>query len=126
MSRSIGAGDEKYADDIVHTSIPVSLIGGVVVGIFGFFASAWLLELMQSPPEVLPLSALYLKIYFIGMPFMTLYNFGASILRACGDTKRPLIILAAAGLINVGLNYALVAGRGLGVVASPSAQQLRR
>ena len=115
MSRRVGARDEARADDIVHTAVPVSLIGGVIVGVFGFFASPWLLRLMRSPENVLPMSALYLKIYFAGMPFMTLYNFGASILRACGDTRRPLVILTVAGLVNVGLNYALVAWADMGV-----------
>lgn len=115
MSKAIGAGNTRHADDIVHTAVPVSLIGGVAVGVFGFFASAMLLRWMQSPEKVLPLSTQYLKIYFVGMPFMTLYNFGASVLRACGDTKRPLIILCAAGLINFAINYALVAWCGMGV-----------
>lgn len=116
MSRSIGANDAEHADNIVHTSVLVSLIGGVIVGAFGFFACEQMLIWMQTPESVLPLSVSYLKIYFLGMPFMTLYNFGASVLRACGDTKRPLIILCGAGMVNVVLNYILVAGFGLGVV----------
>lgn len=116
MSRSIGANDAARADQVVHTAIPVSLIGGVIVGAFGFFASAGLLVWMQTPESVLPLSAIYLKIYFLGMPFMTLYNFGASVLRACGDTRRPLLILFLAGLVNVALNYILVAWFSLGVI----------
>lgn len=116
MSRSIGANDGERADDVVHTSVPISLIGGIAVGAFGFFACEQMLIWMDTPDSVLPLSVIYLKIYFLGMPFMTLYNFGASILRACGDTKRPLIILCLAGLVNVALNYILVAGFGLGVI----------
>lgn len=115
MSRWVGAGDEARADAVVHTSVPVSLIGGVIMGAIGIFASPWLLELMQTPENVLPLSSLYMRIYFLGMPVLILYNFGASILRACGDTKRPLIILCIAGLINVVLNCILVAGFGLSV-----------
>lgn len=108
MSRWVGAKDERRADAVVHTALVVSVIGGIAVGVFGFFAAPWLLKLMDTPDTVLPMSSLYMKIYFAGMPFMTLYNFGGSVLRACGDTRRPLYILAAAGLVNVGLNYALV------------------
>ncbi len=115
MSRWVGAGDEKRADAVVHTSVPVSLIGGVVIGAVGVFASPWLLELMQTPENVLPLSSLYMRIYFLGMPVLILYNFGASILRACGDTKRPLIILCISGMINVALNCTFVAGFGMSV-----------
>lgn len=109
MSHRVGAGDERRADNIVHTAIPLSVIGGVVFGVFGFFGAPWMLKLMNSPENVIGLSAKYLRIYFVGLPFLTLYNFGASILRACGDTKRPLYILAVSGLVNVALNYALVA-----------------
>lgn len=109
MSQRVGARDEKRADNIVHTAIPLSVIGGVLFGIIGFFGAPWMLGLMKSPENVIGLSAKYLRIYFAGLPFLTLYNFGASILRACGDTKRPLYILFVSGIINVGLNYVLVA-----------------
>lgn len=114
MSRCIGAGDSERADKIVHTAIPISLIGGVIVGIVGFFSANWMLTLMKTPPTVIGQATDYLQIYFIGMPFCMLYNFGASILRACGDTKKPLIILFFAGIINCGLNYAMVAWVQLG------------
>ncbi|PWM72440.1 MAG: MATE family efflux transporter [Bacillota bacterium] len=116
MSRYIGAEDAEKADRVVHTSIPVGVIGGVVVAIVGFFGARFFLELMATDALVIDQAAIYLQIYFLGMPFAMLYNFGASILRACGDTKRPLIILAAAGLINVGINLWLVIAYGLGVV----------
>lgn len=106
----VGAKNPDAADKVVHTAVTVSVIGGVAVGLFGFFASKWMLGLMSTPDSVLPLSTLYLKIFFVGMPFNLLYNFGASILRACGDTKRPLVILSLAGVVNIILNIVLVAG----------------
>lgn len=110
VARFVGARDGEKVSRSVHTAVLVSVIGGFIVGVFGFFASGVMLEWMNTPEAVLPLSALYLKIYFCGMPFNLLYNFGASILRACGDTKRPLIVLALAGVANIGLNILTVAG----------------
>lgn len=115
VARNVGAKDDVKLERSVHTAISVSVIGGLLVGIVGFFASTAMLKLMKTPANILPHSSLYLKIYFCGMPFNLLYNFGASILRACGDTKRPLIILIAAGIINVILNIATVAGLKMGV-----------
>ena len=115
MSRWIGAGEKEKADKVVHTSIPVGLIGGIIVGVIGFFGAEFFLELMKTDANVIGQATLYLKIYFVGMPFSMLYNFGASILRACGDTKRPLIILSLAGLINIGINLLLVIAFDMGV-----------
>lgn len=126
MSRWVGAKNPERADRVVHTAVAVSLIGGVAVAIFGFFMSRILLEAMGSPENVLGQSALYLKIYFLGMPVTLLYNFGGSILRACGDTKRPLLFLAASGVVNVALDLIAVAWLKMGVagaaVATVSAQ----
>ena len=84
-ARRIGAKDEARLDRVVHTAICLSLIGGVIVGVFGVLASRSLLILMRVPQDsVLPLSALYLRIYFAGMPFNLLYNFGSSLCRARG------------------------------------------
>lgn len=116
MSRSVGANDYEYSKKVTHTSIIISVICGVFVGAVGFAFCEFFLVLMQSPTDVLPQSALYLRICFFGSPFLMIYNFGAALLRACGDTKRPLIILALSGLLNVGINYALVAGFALGVI----------
>ena len=110
VARFLGARDGEKVQKSVHTAVLVSIIGGFVVGAVGFFASTAMLRLMDTPEGILPLSSLYLKIYFCGMPFNLLYNFGASILRACGDTRRPLIILVLAGLVNVALNIITVAG----------------
>lgn len=108
MSRWVGARNPEKASKVQHTAVLISVVGGVVIGLVGFFISSYLLKLMQTPDTVLPLSTLYLKIYFLGMPFNLLYNFGSSIMRACGDTQRPLMFLAFAGLVNVGLNLLLV------------------
>lgn len=107
-ARHIGAGDEKRVSKCVHTAIPLGLISGIIVTVIGFFFSESMLRLMQVPEEVIGLSSVYLKIYFMGAPGSIVYNFGASILRASGDTKRPLYILAVSGIINVILNLILV------------------
>lgn len=108
VARYYGAGLEKETSETVHTAVLISLIAGVFLAIFGVFLAEPLLVLMGSPAEVLPLAALYIKIYFIGMPVNLLYNFGSAILRAIGDTKRPLYYLTFAGVINVVLNLIFV------------------
>ena len=108
VARHIGAGNEERIRSCTHTAIFMSLLCGIFVGIFGFFMSGKLLVLMGSPEDVLPLATLYLKIYFSGSPGSMVYNFGSAIVRATGDTKRPLIILASTGLVNVALNLILV------------------
>lgn len=109
-ARWIGAKNEERLDRVVHTAISLSLIGGVIVGVCGVCCSKYLLLLMNVPADsVLPLSTLYLQIYFAGMPFNLLYNFGSSLCRARGDSKNPLLFLCAAGVSNVGLNIFFVA-----------------
>jgi putative MATE family efflux protein len=108
LAKAYGAKHFQEAEEIVHTSIAISIIFGVIVGVFGYFFSYDLLVLMASPEDVIDLATIYLKIYFIGMPFNMLYNFGAAILRAVGDTKRPLYYLSIAGIINVILNLVTV------------------
>lgn len=107
-ARHIGAGDRSRVSKCVHTALPLGLISGIVVALIGFFLSKYMLRLMQVPDEVIELSTVYLKIYFLGAPGSLLYNFGASLLRASGDTKRPLYILGASGIVNVILNLILV------------------
>jgi len=92
----------------IHTSIAVSIISGILLMVVGFAGARTILTWMQSPPEVLDLAVIYLRIYFIGMPATMVYNFGSAILRAVGDTKRPLYYLALAGIINVVLNLFFV------------------
>ena len=88
----------------VHTSILMALVSGAILAVFGFFAARQLLVWMSSPADVIDKSAIYLRIYFLGMPATMAYNFGAAILRAQGDTKRPLYFLIIAGVVNVILN----------------------
>ena len=109
-ARCFGAKDEHGVQDTVHTAVTLGLTSGVLLAVVGFFAARSLLELMSCPEDVIGLSALYLKIYFIGMPMNMLYNFSSALLRAVGDTKRPLYCLAAAGIINVVLNLVFVIG----------------
>ena len=99
----------------MHTAVTLGLTSGVLLAVVGFFAARSLLELMSCPEDVIGLSALYLKIYFIGMPMNMLYNFSSALLRAVGDTKRPLYCLAAAGIINVVLNLVFVIGFSMSV-----------
>lgn len=108
-ARWIGAKNEQRLDHVVHTAILLSLIGGVILAVFGILAARSLLLLMNVPQDsVLPLSTQYLQIYFAGMPFNLLYNFGSSLCRARGDSKHPLLFLCAAGVSNVGLNIFFV------------------
>lgn len=108
IARHIGAGDEERVHKSTHTAMLLSIICGFFVGALGFFLSRQILILMKVPSDVLDLASLYLKIYFLGSPGMLAYNFGASIVRATGDTKRPLYILFLSGLVNVALNLILV------------------
>lgn len=98
----------KDISDTVHTSVAISLIFGCALGVFGFFVARPLLSWMGSPDEVIGLSTLYMRIYFIGMPVNLLYNMTGAILRAVGDTRRPLYFLTIAGVINVILNLIFV------------------
>lgn len=108
VAQSIGAGDDKKTHRTIHTAIPTALVGGVVLTIIGIGFSETFLRWMDTPENILPLSALYMKIYFAGIIFMMIYNFCSSILRAAGDTKSPLIFLTIAGVINVVLNVIFV------------------
>ena len=106
VARSFGANDPAAVHRSVHTAMSLAIIAGLAVGVLGFVFCRPLLKLMDNP--VLDLATTYMKIYFLGMPFNMVYNFGASILRAVGDTKRPLIYLTIAGVVNVLLNLILV------------------
>ena len=108
ISHEIGAGRKKNVLEIVNTSILLSLISGVLVGVTGFVLSRTILIAMDSPANVIDQSTLYLRIIFVGMPMNMVYNFGSSMLRAMGDTKRPLYYLAVSGIINVVLNLIFV------------------
>ena len=108
VARYFASKHEKELRKTVHTTITVSVICGVVLAIIGVFAAKQFLIWMQSPKEVIDLAALYLRIYFLGMPATMVYNFGAAILRGIGDTRRPLYYLTFAGIINVILNLIFV------------------
>ena len=108
VARNYGARDIIAMRKAEHTAITVALFMGIGVGIFGFLAARPLLQMMESPEDVIDGAALYVRIYFLGMPANMLYNFGAAILRAVGDTKRPLYYLMISGLVNVLLNLLLV------------------
>ena len=110
VSHALGAKNDDDVHKLVHTSILTSLIGGVIVLLIGVTLARPLLLLMDTPDTVIDHSALYMRIIFLGMPAQMLYNYGAAILRAKGDTKRPLFILALTGLVNVALNLILVIG----------------
>lgn len=114
-ARFYAAGREKEMSETVHTAITLALISGIVMAFVGLFFSRLALEWMDTPADVIDQSALYMKIYFIGMPFFMLYNYGAAILRAVGDTKRPLFFLMISGAINALLNLLLVIVFHLGV-----------
>ena len=101
--------------ETVHTAITLALVSGIVMALVGLVFSRGALALMGTPDDVIGLSALYMRIYFLGMPFFMLYNYGAAILRAVGDTKRPLLFLMIAGVINACLNMVLVIVFKLGV-----------
>ena len=107
-ARFFAAGKEKEMSETIHTAITLALISGVIMAFVGLIFSRGALELMDTPEDVIGQSTLYMKIYFLGMPFFMLYNYGAAILRAVGDTKRPLIFLIISGVVNAGLNMILV------------------
>lgn len=107
-ARFFGSQDRERMHRCVHTAMLLSGILGLFIGVVGAFLSGELLKLMNTDPEVLPLSTLYLRIYFIGVPATVVYNFGAAILRAIGDTDRPLRFLFVSGVINVVLNLVTV------------------
>lgn len=115
VSRYYGAGKDKDVRETVHTAILSSILGGMILAVIGIIFVKPLLQMMSSPENVIDQSALYLRIYFAGMPVTLLYNFGGAILRAIGDTRRPLYFLIIAGLINVGLNLIFVLCFDMGV-----------
>lgn len=108
VAHSLGSREEEMVFRTVHTTLPVSVISGVMLTVFGIACSEAFLRMMGTPDTVLPLSAVYMKIYFGGITFTMIYNFCAAILRAAGDTKSPLIFLSIAGVVNVILNVVFV------------------
>ncbi|WP_294562174.1 MATE family efflux transporter [uncultured Traorella sp.] len=115
VARHIGADEQEEISKTVHTAMMLSIIGGVILTVFGIAAAHPMLEWMDTPDNVIDLAVLYLRIYFLGITASLIYNYGASILRAKGDTKRPLYYLALAGVVNIILNLILVIVFHLGV-----------
>ncbi len=108
VAQAIGARDDENIHRSIHTAIPTAIFGGIILTFLGVFLSETFLVWMGTPQNVLELSSVYMKIFFCGMTFNMVYNYGASILRAAGDTKGPLIYLSSAGVINVILNIIFV------------------
>jgi len=108
VARGYGTGDRKETEKAVHTAMSLAIIFGFVVLAIGLLFSKTFLEWMNTSPVILDQSTLYLGIYFLGAPFNMVYNFGAAILRATGDAKRPLYFLSISGLVNVVLNFVFV------------------
>ena len=115
VAQYFGAKDKENIQDTVHTSMAIGIIGGIFLIVAGMIFAPMMLEWMATPEEVLGQAALYIRIYFIGMPAMLIYNFGAAVLRAIGDTRRPLYYLLSAGVVNVILNLIFVIGFRMGV-----------
>ena len=115
VAHAWGAKNKESVRQIVHTAMLTSVIAGMIVLVIGFFGCRTFLSWMGTPDNVIALSTTYMKIYFLGMPACMVYNFGASVLRSIGDTKRPLIFLVIAGIVNVLLNLLTVIGLRLGV-----------
>lgn len=115
VARNIGKGDKKATENAVHTSVLFALICGLICAVVGLFISRPVLAMMGNEGHILDLSALYTKIYFLGAPFLAMTNYLIAILRAKGDTKTPLFILSASGLLNVALNLVFVLVFGMSV-----------
>ena len=115
VAKYYGGQREKDMSETVHTAVLTSLLSGLFLVILGGIAARPLLHLMGTPDDVLDQAVLYMRIYFLGMPVLMVYNFGAAILRAIGDTRRPLYFLFMAGVVNVALNLYFVIGLGMGV-----------
>lgn len=115
MAKHYGAKKEVDAQELVHTAMPLSLILGIAVLILGSTLATPILVLLKTPEECLGMASTYLKIYFFGTPFLMIYNFGASIFRAVGDTVRPLIYLTIGGVLNVIVNLVSVLVLGMQV-----------
>ena len=115
VSHYFGAGKPEETGSTVHTSILMSIFSGIILTVVGIFFAPSILRLMQTPENILPLAILYIRIYFAGVTSTMVYNFGAAILRAVGDTRRPLYYLFIAGVVNVILNLIFVIGFNMSV-----------
>ena len=121
VARYIGTGNKDKIKDSIHTSIALASAGGVVLTFVGLFFSKLFLQMMDTPNDFIDLSATYMRIYFLGVIFLLLYNFGSAILRSRGDTQRPLYFLMLSGALNVVLNFITVKFMNLSVVGAAAA-----
>ena len=121
IARFFGAGDDESVSSAAHTAMCLSVVCGLLAMVAGLAVSRPALEWMGSPDDVIDQATLYLRIYFLGVPFSMVYNYGAAILRAVGDSRRPLNILMLSGAINVALNLLLVIGLGWSVAGVATA-----
>ena len=128
VAQGIGARDNEEVHKAVHTAMTASVICGLIMGLFGFIFSKSILQLMDTPADVIGLSVTYIRIYFSGSVFSMVFNFGAAILRAAGESKKPLYYSFAGGVMNICLNFCLIRFCGLNVegvaIATISAQAL--
>ena len=108
IANYIGQNMKEKVHEAVHTTMSIAIVSGFVLLVLWQFIARPTLLLMGTPGDVIDLATLYLKIYFLGMPFLMVYNFGSAVLRSVGDTRRPLYALLVSGFINVGLNMVLV------------------
>jgi putative MATE family efflux protein len=113
VARAKGKNDKETAHRAIEAAMLISLICGLLVAVVGYFIAPYLLEMMQTPKSYIAYATTYLQWYFIGIPFLMVFNFGAACLRAMGDSKRPLYALLACGILNVALNFAFVLGFGM-------------
>lgn len=115
VARYYGAAKKEELSETVHTAMLLSVVSGLILTVIGEVFAGQILILMSTPKDILDLATIYLRVYFIGMPSLMIYNFGSAILRALGDTKRPLYYLFFSGIINVGLNLLTVIVFDMGV-----------
>ena len=115
VAHGLGSKNDEVVHRTIHTALPAAIVSGLVLTVVGISMAKRFLTWMGTPENILPLSTLYMQIYFAGMTFNMVYNFCAAILRAAGDTKSPLIFLSIAGVVNVGLNLLFVAVFGMNV-----------
>lgn len=116
VARFVGSGEKERSEKVVGMSVLIAVIVGIVLSVIGYFCARTFLSWMDCPDKFIDEAAKYMQIYFLGMPIILLYNFCAAIMRAVGDTLRPLIYLLIAGVVNVGLNFLLTYHFRLGVV----------
>lgn len=115
IGQLLGGNKIKTAKKAMYTSLVIAVVSGTLVMLLGIFISPILLKLISSPPDVIGLATIYLRIYFLGIPFLMIYNFSAAILRSRGETKKPFFCLATGGIVNTTLNLILVLVFDMGV-----------